>query len=204
MPATKSLTTNKAPKPATATTPSKAPFDALVSQHGAVVLRMCRALVGSQEADDVWQETFLTALRAYPTTTVENAQAWLVTLARNKSIDHLRKAGRLPTPTTDLALGDAHHGAGDGTLVARLGEVGDDVVLEAVLAARNAEVVWAALSELGTKQRQAVVYHHLAGLPFSEVAGLLGNSVEAARRASSDGLKALRTLLDPANPRRMR
>jgi DNA-directed RNA polymerase specialized sigma24 family protein len=42
------------------------PFDAVVAEHGPVVLRMCRATLSSADADDAWSETFLGALRAYP------------------------------------------------------------------------------------------------------------------------------------------
>jgi DNA-directed RNA polymerase specialized sigma24 family protein len=48
------------------------------------------------------------------------------------------------------------------------------------------------LERLPTKQRQAVAYHHVAGLPFAEIAELLGNSPDAARRAAADGIKTLR------------
>ncbi|MEO6531831.1 MAG: sigma factor-like helix-turn-helix DNA-binding protein, partial [Specibacter sp.] len=49
-------------------------------------------------------------------------------------------------------------------------------------------------------QREAVVFHHLAGLPYLDVAQLLGNSPEAARRAASDGMKTLRVALSPIGP----
>src|SRR6185503_17414551 len=58
-------------------------------------------------------------------------------------------------------------------------------------AARDPDL-WTALQRLPTKQRQAVAYHHIAGLPFAEIAELLGNSPDAARRAAADGLKTLR------------
>jgi RNA polymerase sigma factor (sigma-70 family) len=49
-----------------------------------------------------------------------------------------------------------------------------------------------ALARLPTKQKQAVAYHYLAGLPYSEVAAILGGSTDAARRAAADGIAALR------------
>jgi DNA-directed RNA polymerase specialized sigma24 family protein len=39
-----------------------------------------------------------------------------------------------------------------------------------------------------------VAYHHIAGLPFADIAALLGNSPVAARRAAADGIKTLRKL----------
>jgi DNA-directed RNA polymerase specialized sigma24 family protein len=38
----------------------------------------------------------------------------------------------------------------------------------------------------------AIAYHYLAGLPYAEVAQILGGTVDAARRAAADGIKALR------------
>jgi DNA-directed RNA polymerase specialized sigma24 family protein len=60
--------------------------------------------------------------------------------------------------------------------------------------------LWDAVSALPLKQRQAVAYHYLAGLPYAEVAGLIGGTTEAARKAASDGIKTLRgTLASPAS-----
>jgi RNA polymerase sigma factor (sigma-70 family) len=147
------------------------PFEAVVRRHGLAVLRVCRALVGPDAADDAWSETFLAALRAYPDLPPgSNVEAWLVTIARRKAIDQLRGAARRAVPVADLpdassALGLP--GASDGEL-------------------------WAALAALPDKQRRSVAYHHLAGLPYAEVAALLGGTAEAARRAAADGIAALR------------
>ena len=42
------------------------------------------------------------------------------------------------------------------------------------------------------KQRQAVAYHYLAGLPYAEIATILDSSAAAARRAAADGIATLR------------
>ena len=52
--------------------------------------------------------------------------------------------------------------------------------------------LWTALHRLPDKQRHAVAYHHIAGLPFAEIAAILGDSADAARRAAADGIKTLR------------
>ena len=46
---------------------SKQPFEAIVEIHAATVLRVCRAVLGAMDADDAWSETFLSAMKAYPT-----------------------------------------------------------------------------------------------------------------------------------------
>ena len=52
--------------------------------------------------------------------------------------------------------------------------------------------VRSSLCALPLRQRRAVLYHHVAGLPYAEVATLLGGSVVAARRAAADGMARLR------------
>ncbi|HJY74387.1 MAG TPA: sigma factor-like helix-turn-helix DNA-binding protein, partial [Streptosporangiaceae bacterium] len=49
-----------------------------------------------------------------------------------------------------------------------------------------------ALAKLPAKQKQAIAYHYLAGLPYAEVAAILGGSADAARRAAADGIATLR------------
>jgi DNA-directed RNA polymerase specialized sigma24 family protein len=53
--------------------------------------------------------------------------------------------------------------------------------------------LWDAVRALPPKQRQAVAYHYVAGLPYATIAEILGGTTEAARRAASDGIHALRT-----------
>lgn len=148
----------------------KQPFEAVVAEHGATVLRVCRAILGPADADDAWSETFLAALRAYPELPSDaNVEAWLVTIAHRKAIDVTRAAARRAVPVAELPENPAAIQAGPA-----------DLDLHAALAA------------LPRKQREAVAYHYLAGLPYREVAAIIGGSADAARRAASDGIARLR------------
>lgn len=141
-----------------------------------MVLRVCRAVVGPDAAEDAWSETFLAALRAYPRLRSDSdVAAWLVTIAHRKAIDHARAARRRPLPT-DHVPERAHHDA-----------VRDDWDGE----------LWQALQALPLKQRQCVAYHHVVGLPYEEVARIVGGSAVAARRAAADGIARLRQTYRP-------
>ncbi|HEX2212218.1 MAG TPA: sigma-70 family RNA polymerase sigma factor [Mycobacterium sp.] len=149
------------------------PFEEVVAEHGPTVLRVCRAVVGPVDAEDAWSETFLSAMRAYPDLPADaNVEAWLVTIAHRRALDAGRARSRRPTPTDTMPDLPSPH---------------------ADPAARDPDL-WDALRRLPDKQRQAVAYHHLAGLPYAEIADLLGNSPDAARRASADGIKTLRKI----------
>jgi RNA polymerase sigma factor (sigma-70 family) len=147
------------------------PFEEIVAEHGSVVLRVCRALLGPDDADDAWAETFTAALKAYPRLRPDsNVRGWLVTIAHHKAIDVIRARNRAPLPAGELPERpslDDHPSDQDDAL-------------------------WAALDALPLKQRRAVVYHHLAGLPYAEVGVLLESSEAAARRSAADGVAALR------------
>ena len=161
----------------------KQPFESVVAAHGSTVLRVCRAILGPADADDAWSETFLSALKAYPDLPAgANVEAWLVTIAHRKAIDVTRAAARraIPvaeTPETPSAVSGAPGGPArdpeGGGLVA------DDDLADA-------------LTRLPAKQKQAVAYHYLAGLPYADVAAILGGTAEAARRAAADGVARLR------------
>ncbi|GAB2674178.1 sigma-70 family RNA polymerase sigma factor [Saccharopolyspora gloriosae] len=149
------------------------PFERIVTEHGPVVLRVCRAVVGPDDAEDAWSETFLAALRSYPRLDPgANVQAWLVTIAHRKAIDITRARARRPVSVEHVPERPAVDGL-----------------------PREPDPVWAALRELPDKQRQAVAYHHVAGLPYREIAELVGGSTEAARRAAADGIARLRATI---------
>jgi RNA polymerase sigma factor (sigma-70 family) len=154
----------------------KQPFEKIVAEHADTVLRVCRVVVGIDDAEDAWSETFLAALRAYPELPGDaNVQAWLVTIAHRKAIDLVRKRRAVPLPIDE-----------------RL----DDVSPNGHPEAADPDL-WDAVGALPEKQRQAVAYHYLAGLPYAEIAELTGGTADAARRAAADGIKSLRRILLP-------
>ncbi len=128
-------------------------------------------MLGPDDAEDAWSETFLAALRAYPDLPAgANVQAWLVTIAHRKAIDVIRSRGRTPVPT---------------------GQPPDGPSAVGVPGASDHQL-WADVAALPDRQRQAVAYHYLAGLPHKDVAAILGGSTDAVRRAAADGIRTLR------------
>jgi RNA polymerase sigma factor (sigma-70 family) len=151
------------------------PFDELVREHGAVVMRVCRAMLSPADAEEAWSETFLAALRAYPRLRPDsNERGWLVTIAHRKALDQLRASGRRARPVADVP----DTGTADPPPVD--------------------EELRAALTALAPAQREAVVLHHLGGMPYADVAAELGVSPAAARRRAADGIATMRARMGVA------
>jgi RNA polymerase sigma factor (sigma-70 family) len=147
------------------------PFQQLLELHSEDVWRALRAMVGAQAAEDCFQETFLAALRAYPRLRPDSSpRPWLLTIAHNKAIDHLRRSRRLEQ------------------------DLDDDVAPSEDPPGPDAEI-WAAVAALPQRQRAAVALRYVGDLSHREIAAAIGCSEEASRRSLHDGLETLRRLL---------
>jgi RNA polymerase sigma factor (sigma-70 family) len=148
------------------------PFQRLVDDYGDDVWRFLVASVGVLAADDCWQDTYLSALRAYPRSTNHtNPKSWLLTIAGRKAIDHHRATARRPTPverTPDRAT--------------QMPERDDEL--------------WIRVRELPDKQRLCVAYRFVTDLPYAEIGRLTGISEVAARRNVHEAIKTLREVLN--------
>jgi RNA polymerase sigma factor (sigma-70 family) len=150
---------------------SHPPFEEIVAEHGPTVLRVCRAVLGPVDAEDAWSETFLAALSAYPRLRGDSSiEAWLVTIAHRKALDQVRARSRRPVAADEVPARPATEGSREGW------ESG----------------LWEALEGLPLKQRQTIGYHYIVGMPYLQVAGIVGGSEDAARRAAADGIATLR------------
>ena len=146
------------------------PFQTVLDEHSGAVMAILRGAVGSDGAEDCFQETFLAALRAYPKLgDARNLRGWLLTIAHRKAIDHHRANGRNPIPVAEVPEAGGQDGMPEPD-----------------------ERLWAAVGALPPKQRAAVALRYGSDLPHSEIAAALGCSPEAARRSLHEGLKRLR------------
>jgi len=122
-------------------------------------------LLGRETAEDAFQETFLRALRAYPR--LEHARhlrAWAFTIATRVAIDERRR--RAPAGTVpELAADDPRPAYAELDHLA---------------------------GQLPAKERAAVVLRYGYDLPYADIAAALGSSEEAARQATSSGVRRLR------------
>src|SRR5437879_13900988 len=77
------------------------PFERFYESHNGEVLAFLRRRAGRDRADDLFQETFLRALRAYPRLEHgEHLRAWVLTIASRIVLDDVRR--RRPPTTSDI------------------------------------------------------------------------------------------------------
>ena len=149
------------------------PFQWFLNEHRDDVYRFLVAAVGAQEADDCFQETFLSAMRAYPRLRMNsNTRAWVLTIAHRKAIDAHRARARRAVPVEEVPEQAVSGGLG------RDGE----------------PELWGAVRGLPDKQRAAVLHRYVNDLAYADIGQVMGCSEDAARRSVHEGLKKLRTV----------
>jgi RNA polymerase sigma factor (sigma-70 family) len=146
------------------------PFQSLFDEHARAVLTFLTGAVGSSEAEDCFQETMLSALRAYPRLgDASNLRGWLFTIARRKAVDAHRARARRPSPVADPDPGatfDVHPEADDA--------------------------LWGQVRGLPAKQRRAVVLRFAGDRSYPEIAAAMSTTQDSARQSVHEGLKKLR------------
>jgi RNA polymerase sigma factor (sigma-70 family) len=142
------------------------PFERFYESHNGEVLAFLRRRAGRDRADDLFQETFLRALRAYGRLDHgEHLRAWVLTIAANAVID----AARRERPTAELALEPA--GEDERAAIDELAPLTDS---------------------LPPKEKAAVVLRYGYDLDYDTIGAALGSNEQAARQAVSAGVRRLR------------
>jgi RNA polymerase sigma factor (sigma-70 family) len=150
------------------------PFQVFLDEHRVAVYRFLAAAAGPAEADDCFQETFLSALRAYPgLRDGRNLRGWILAIASRKVVDAARARGRRPVPLAKVP--DAVNPARDH----------DPPVFD--------DPVWQAVKDLPPKQRVAVVHRVVLDRSYEDIAEAMGSSTETARANVYQGLRRLRS-----------
>ena len=141
------------------------PFERFYEEHRSDVLRLLRRRLGAERAEDAFQETFLRALRAYGRLDHgEHLRAWILTIAHNVALDAVRRM----RPTEEL---------------------GEPPSIDP----RPAYEELAELTDgLGPKERAAIVLRYGYDLSYEQIATALGSSPDAARQATSTGVRRIR------------
>ncbi|MDQ6732015.1 MAG: sigma-70 family RNA polymerase sigma factor, partial [Actinomycetota bacterium] len=143
-----------------------AAFDVLFARYETRLLAFCRHLLGSREdAEDVLQEVMTAAFNAiHADGRPINVRPWLYRIARNRSLNHLRRARAIATDTMDAHFSD--HGASTADKVHDREEfrllVGD-------------------IHELPETQKTALVLREMDALSYEQIAEAMETTVPSVK-----------------------
>lgn len=152
----------------------RAAFSVFVERHQAAIYRhACHLTSRREDAEDLLQETFLSAFRAaHQFRGDSSARTWLFTIARNASLrsPHARDAGR----TTGEGEVDFE------TLALRAGWGANSPESLAILA-QNRTRLERALARLSPGEREVILLRDIEGFSGEETAAILGLSLAAVK-----------------------
>lgn len=153
-------------------------FEQAMLTHRDEIYRYAWRMVGDvQDAQDLTQETFLRAYRAFERLEPDsNIRAWLYKIATNACLTFLKRRGQERTVSLDVS-----------DLAAQT-----ETPLDAVGQLELLREVAQAVEALPSRQRAAIVQRKYQGLSYAEVAASLGCSEDTARAHVYQGLRKLR------------
>ena len=154
----------------------------LFAAHGRMVLGLCRLLLRDPvEAEDAAQQTFVSAQRALlGGAAVREPAAWLAAIARNECRARIRARMREPLALPELPA-----------------DIPDP--LASAIRTADLDALWAALSSLPRRQRNAFLLRELGGLSYGELGTALGVTRPAIESLLFRARQQLRAALAAAN-----
>ncbi|KCZ98792.1 ECF subfamily RNA polymerase sigma factor [Hyphomonas oceanitis SCH89] len=157
--------------------------------HHPELLRFSRSRIGNAEdAEDLVQEAFISASRAYSDKPVEELRPLLFTILRNLTRDYLKSG-----------YGRSRH------MTAEISEMGDRLAChrtatpeQQVMDAQLLAIAQAAIDTLKPRQREALELHRLEGLTHDQIARRLAVSPRTVRSDIAEALAAIAKSLSQA------
>jgi RNA polymerase sigma-70 factor (ECF subfamily) len=165
-------------------------FAEIVTLHEEAVYRyLLRFTRNSQDAQDLFQDTFLRAHRAYAALpAAANVRAWLMRIAINLTKNYVRDRQRHRRVIVASDRTESLHGQSES-------ETGLDT--EGVMISREtAHTLLTAIDALPFHQRAALVQRQFEGLDYPTIAINLGCSQDSARAHVYQALRKLRLALE--------
>lgn len=161
---------------------SDAEFTKLVIQYNKLIFTVCQRFVNDyQEAENLTQDTFLTAFRAIDNFVGDNYKAWLVRIAVNKCKDFLKSAYYRTTQAVEEETLDAFPDRNS--------------VYEEVEQNDRMEMVRRACENLPDPYREVALLHFMEDLSFDEIARRLGRPVKTVQTQGYRARDKLRKML---------
>ena len=141
-------------------------FEALVARYQSRLLAFCRHMLSSKEdAEDVLQEVFAAAFNAILADEREiNVRPWLYRIARNRSLNHLRRAQAVGVDSMDVHFSE--HGLTTADKVHRREEF---------------RLLMADVQDLPETQKTALLLREIDALSYDQIAEAMETTVPSVK-----------------------
>ena len=141
-------------------------FEALVARYQSRLLAFCRHMLTSKEdAEDVLQEVFAAAFNAILADEREiNVRPWLYRIARNRSLNHLRRATAVGVDSMDVHLSD-----------------GGQTTADKVHKREEFRLLIADVQDLPETQRTALLLREIDALSYEQIAEAMETTVPSVK-----------------------
>jgi RNA polymerase sigma factor (sigma-70 family) len=162
-----------------------AAFETLCSRYQARLLAFCRHMLSSREdAEDVLQEVFTAAFNAILADEREiNVRPWLYRIARNRSLNHLRRASAIGVDSMDVHFAD--NGLSTG---------------EQVIRRESFRQLLRDVQQLPETQRTALLLREIDALSYEQIAAAMETTVPSVKSLL---VRARISLADAAEARKL-
>ena len=141
-------------------------FEALVSRYQSRLLAFCRHMLSSREdAEDVLQEVFAAAFNAMLADSREiNVRPWLYRIARNRSLNHLRRTQAVGVDSMDIHFSD-----------------GGQTTADKVHKREEFRLLIADVQDLPETQRTALLLREIDALSYEQIAEAMETTVPSVK-----------------------
>lgn len=169
-------------------------FEALVEKYKQPVMNLIyRTVPDATEAEDLTQHVFLQVFKsAHRYEVSAKFSTWLFTIARNLSLNEIRRRSRHPADSLDETSGE-----NDDQPVRQPEDTRVFSAPDMVLQGELVEKIESALAELPEKQRTAILLCREEDVSYEEIAAVLGCSLSATKSLIHRGREALKQKLKP-------
>ena len=143
-----------------------AAFEVLCARYQTRLLSFCRHMLGSREdAEDVLQEVFAAAFNAVLADERDiNVRPWLYRIARNRSLNHLRRASAIGVDSMDVHFAEQGLSTGDK-----------------VMRRENFRELIADVQQLPETQRTALLLREIDALSYEQIAHAMETTVPSVK-----------------------
>ncbi|WP_075602511.1 RNA polymerase sigma factor [Saccharicrinis aurantiacus] len=166
-------------------------FEQIINSYKEKVINICYSYCNNQhDAEDIAQEVFIELYKSMKKFNHKSTfSTWIYRIASNKSLDFLRAQGRTKRGAGLVSF------LGDDNYITAF-KSSESTASDEIINEQRKEFLYAGLSKLANRQKEAFVLTQVEGLPQKEVAEIMETTVKSIEVLVVRARKKLKTVLE--------